>query len=165
MASSSLKWVSNTWVVSWENYKCFIVSNMIFVTFVAVQLLSHVRLFVTSWTAAHQASLSFTTSWSLLRFMSIEWVMLFNHLILCFSLLLLLSVFTSINVFSNELAFHIKGPNYWSFSLSISPIFVMWHLVKKKSYLLFYNFYWNIVALQYCVIFFCTVDWISYTYS
>ena len=80
---------------------------MIFVTFVAVQLLSHVRLFVTSWTAAHQASLSFTTSWSLLRFISIEWVMLCNHLILCFSLLLLLSVFTSINVFSNELALHI----------------------------------------------------------
>ena len=82
LASSSLKWFSNTWVVSWENYKCFIVSDMIFVTFVVVQLLSHVRLFVTPWTAAHQASLSFTISQSLLKLMSIESVMPSNHLIL-----------------------------------------------------------------------------------
>ena len=88
--------------------------------FVVVQLLSRVQLFSTPRTVASQAPLSFTTSWSLLRFMSIEWVMLFNHLILCFSLLLLLSVFTSINVFSNELALSIRWPKYWNLSISAS---------------------------------------------
>ena len=67
-----------------------------------VQSLSHVQLFVTPRTAAHQASLSFTTSWSLLRFMSIESVMSFNHLILYCPLLLLSSIFPSIRVFSNS---------------------------------------------------------------
>ena len=66
-------------------------------------------------------SRSFTISWSLLRFMSIELVMLSNHLILCCPLLLLASIFTSIWVFSSELALHIKWPKYWSFSFSISP--------------------------------------------
>ena len=70
-----------------------------------VQLLSHVQLFMTPWTAAHQASLSFTISWSLLKLMSIEFVMLSNHLILCHPLLLLPSIFPSIRVFSNESAF------------------------------------------------------------
>ena len=83
--------------------------------------LSHVRLFVTSQTAAHRASLSFTLSWSLLKIMSIEWVMPSNHLILCCPLPLLSSVFPRIRVFSNELAFHIRWPKYWSFSFSISP--------------------------------------------
>ena len=73
------------------------------------------------WTAAHQASLSFTISWSLLKLMSIELVMPANHLILSHPLLLLLSIFPSIRVFSNELAFCIQWPKYWSFSLSISP--------------------------------------------
>ena len=66
-------------------------------------------------------SLSFTISQSLLRFMSIESMMLSNHLILCHPLLLLPSVFSSIKVFSNELALHIRWPSYWSFSFSISP--------------------------------------------
>ena len=87
---------------------------------VVVQLLSHVRIFATPWTAALQASLSFTISWSLLKFMSIESVMPSNHLILCHPLLLL-SIFTSIRVFSNELTLHIRWPKYWNFSFSISP--------------------------------------------
>ena len=72
-------------------------------------------------TAAQQASLSFTISQSLLRFMSIESVMLSNHFILCHSLLLLPSIFPSIRVFSNELAVRIRWPKYWSFSFSINP--------------------------------------------
>ena len=72
------------------------------------------------WTAACQASLSFTTSWSLLKPMSTESVMPSNNLVLC-HLLLLPSVFPSIRVFSNELALHIRWPKYWSFSFSISP--------------------------------------------
>ena len=75
---------------------------------------------MTPWTASHQASLSFTVSWSLLRFMSIESVMLSNHLILCHPLLLLPSVLPSIRVLSNESALRIKGPKSWNFSLSIS---------------------------------------------
>ena len=77
---------------------------------VVIQLLSHFQLFVTQWTTAHQASLSFTVSWSLLRFMSIESVMLSNHLIFCCPLLLSLSIFPSIRVFSNESALHIRWP-------------------------------------------------------
>ena len=73
------------------------------------------------WTAAHQASLSITNSWSLLKLMSIESVMPSNHLILCRPLLLLPSIFPSIRVFSNESALHIKWPKYWSFSFNISP--------------------------------------------
>ena len=88
---------------------------------VIVQLLSHVRLFMTPWTAACQASLFFTISQSLLRFVFIESVMLSNHLILCHSLLLPPSIFLSIKVFSNELALRIRWPKYWSFSFSISP--------------------------------------------
>ena len=87
----------------------------------SVQSLSHVRLFVTSWTVAFQASLSITNSWSLLKFMSIESVMLFNHLILWCPLLLLPSIFPSIRVFSNKSVLHIRCPEYWSFSFSISP--------------------------------------------
>ena len=90
-------------------------------TVAIVQSLHHVQLFVTPWTAACQASLSFTISWSLLKLMSIESVMLPNHLILCCPLLLLPSVFPSIKVFSNELALCIRWPKYWSFNFSISP--------------------------------------------
>ena len=79
--------------------------------FFLVQLLSHVRLSVTPWTAAHQASLSLTISQSLPKFMSTESVMASNHLILCHFLLLLSSVFLSIRVFSNESALHIRGPD------------------------------------------------------
>ena len=85
-----------------------------------VQLLSHVWLFATPWTTAHQASLSFTISWSLLKFMSIESVMPSNHLILCRPLLLP-SIFPSVGVFSNESALCIRWPDYWCFSLSIRP--------------------------------------------
>ena len=87
----------------------------------SVQSLSHVRLFVTPWTAARQTSLSITNSWSLHKFMSIELVMPSNHLILCRPLLLPPSVFPSIRVFSNESVLHICWPKYWSFSFSISP--------------------------------------------
>ena len=73
------------------------------------------------WIAAFQASLSFTVSQSLLKVMSIESVMASNHLILCYLLLFLLSIFSSIRVFSNELALHIRWPKYLSFSFSISP--------------------------------------------
>ena len=76
---------------------------------------------MTPWTAARQASLSITNSWSLFKLMSIESVMPSNHLILCHPLLLPLSVFPSIRVFSNESVLHIRWPKYWSFSFSISP--------------------------------------------
>ena len=91
---------------------------IISVQFSLVQSLSHVRLFVTPWTAARQASLSITNSWSLPKPMSIESVMLSNHLTLYFPLLLP-SIFPSI--FSNESVLHIRWPKYWSFSFNISP--------------------------------------------
>ena len=87
----------------------------------AVQLLSLVRLFVTPWTAAHQASLPFTISQSLLKLMPIESAMPSNHLILFHALLLLPWIFPSVRVFSNELAFCIRWPKNWSFSFSINP--------------------------------------------
>ena len=89
--------------------------------FSSVQSLSLVWLFETPWTAAGQASLSISNSWSLHKLMSIESVMPSNHLILCRPLLLLPSVFPSIRVFSNESLLHIRWPEYWSFSFSISP--------------------------------------------
>ena len=87
----------------------------------SVQSLSHVRLFATPWTAECQASLSITSSQSLLKFMSINLVMPSNYLILCHPLLLPPSIFPSIRVFSNELALCIRWPKYWSFSFNISP--------------------------------------------
>ena len=92
----------------------------IFRQFSSVQSLSRLRLFATPWTAAHQASLSFTNSRSLLKLKSIKSVMPSNHLILCRPLLLLPSIFPSIRVFSNESFLHIRWPKYWSFSFSIS---------------------------------------------
>ena len=86
----------------------------------SVQLLSRVRLFATPWTAGHQASLSITNSWSLLKLMPIELVMPSNHLILCCPLLPPL-IFHSIRVFSNESVLRIRWPKYWSFSFNISP--------------------------------------------
>ena len=88
---------------------------------IVVQSLSYVRLFASPWTAAHQASLSITNSWSLLKLMSIELGIPHNHLVLCYPLLLLPSIFLSIRVFSNEFTVHIRWPKYWSFSFSISP--------------------------------------------
>ena len=89
----------------------------------SVQSLSRVQLFATPWTAARQASLSITNSWSLLKLMSIKSVMPSNHLILCRPLLLLPSIFPSIRVFSNESVLCIRWPDakYWSFSFSSSP--------------------------------------------
>ena len=89
--------------------------------FSLVQLLSHVPLFATPWTAGRQASLSITNSWSLIKLMSIESVMPSNHLILCRALLLPPSIFPSIRVFSNESVLRIRWPKYWHFSFSISP--------------------------------------------
>ena len=77
-------------------------------------------IYATPWTAAHQASLSFTTAWSLLKLMSIKLMMTSNHLILCCPLLLV-TIFPSIRVFLSETALHIRWPNYWSFNFSISP--------------------------------------------
>ena len=90
------------------------------VQFSSVQSLSRVRLFTTPWSAAHQASQSITNSQSLLRLMSIETVMPFNHLILCHPFLLP-SIFPSIRVFSNESALRMRWRKYWSFSFNISP--------------------------------------------
>ena len=93
----------------------------LFIQFSSVRSLSHVQLFATPWTAACQASLSVTNSWSLLKLISIESVMPSNHLILCCPLLLLPSIFPSIEVFSSESVLHIRWPKYSSFSFSISP--------------------------------------------
>ena len=89
--------------------------------FTSVQLLSRVRLFVTPRTAARQASLSITNSWSLLKLMFIESVMPSNHLILCRPLLLLPSIFPSITVFPKESVLRIRWPKYWNFNFSINP--------------------------------------------
>ena len=91
------------------------------VVVVLVRLLSLVQLFATPWTAACQASLSFTITQSLLKPTSTESVMLSNHLILCHPLLILLSIFPSIRVFSNKSVLHIGWPNDGIFSFSISP--------------------------------------------
>ena len=91
------------------------------ILFSSFQSLSRVRLFATSYTAAHQASLFIINSQSLLKLMSIELVMPSEHLILCHPLLILLLIFPSIRIFSNKSALHIRWPKYWSFSFSISP--------------------------------------------
>ena len=90
-------------------------------TVVAIRSLSHIQLFANPWTAARHASLSITISWSLLKLMSIDSVMLSNQLILCHPLLLLPSIFSSIRVFSNESALYIRWPKYCSFSFSVGP--------------------------------------------
>ena len=87
----------------------------------SVQWLIWVRLFATPWTAARQASLSITNSWSFLKLMCVESVMPSNHLILCPPLLLPPSVFPSIRVFTDESVLHIRWPKYWSFGFNISP--------------------------------------------
>ena len=91
------------------------------VHFSSVQSLSRVRLFATPWIAARQASLSITNSQSLPKLMSIKSVMPSSHLILCWPLLLLLPIPSSISVFSNESTLHMRWPKYWSFSFSSSP--------------------------------------------
>ena len=92
-----------------------------FESLIVVRLLTRVQLFVTPWTTARQASLSFTLSWSLLKPISIESVMPSNHLILWHPLLFLPSIFPSIRVFSNESALRIRWPKYWSFTFHVSP--------------------------------------------
>ena len=97
----------------------YLLSLLLFI--VVFQSVNHASLFVTPQTAACQSFMSFTISQSLLKLIFIESVMPSNHLILCRPLLLLLSIFPSIRVFSSESALHIKWPKYWSFSFSISP--------------------------------------------
>ena len=127
------RWVFNEWGRSpgvgngiMLQYSClgnFMVRGAwwVSVQFSSVQSLSRVWLFVTPWTAAHQAHQSITNSWSLLKLMFIKSVMPSNHLILCHPLLLLPSIFASIRVFSNESVLRIRWAKYWSFSFSISP--------------------------------------------
>ena len=107
-----------------------------------VQPLSCVWLFATPWMAAHQTPLSSAVSQSLLRFMSIESVMLSNHLILCHPLLFLPSIFPSIRVFSSESALRIRWPKYWSFNFNISPS-------NEYSGLISFRIYWfDLLAVQ-----------------
>ena len=109
---------------------------------VKVKLLSRVQLFATPWTAARQASLSFTNSQSLLKLRSIESVMPSNHLILCRPLHLLLSIFPSIRVSSNESVFCIRWPKYWSCSFRISPS-------NEYSGLIYFRMDWlDLLAVQ-----------------
>ena len=109
--------------------------------FSSAQSLSRVQHFVTPWTAAHQASMSITNSQSLPKLMSIESVMPSNHLILCFPLLLLPSIFPSTKVFSNESVLRIRWPKYWSFSFNISPS-------SEYSGLIFFRMDW-LISLQF----------------
>ena len=107
-----------------------------------VPSLSHVRLFVTLWNAAHQASLFIMNSWSLLKLMSNKLMMPSNHLILCCPLLLSPSIFPSNRGFSNESLLHIRWPKYWSFSFNISPS-------NKYSGLIFFRMDWfDLLAVQ-----------------
>ena len=107
-----------------------------------VQSLSCVRLFATPWTAALQASLSITNSWSSLKFMSIELVVPSNHLILCHPLLLPPTIFPNIRVLSKKLALYIRWPKYWSFSFIISPS-------NEYSGLIFFRINWlDLLAVQ-----------------
>ena len=102
-------------------YILYYIFVYVYIIVAVVQSLSHVQLFATLWTAAHQLSLSFTISWNLLQLMSIESVMPSNHLILYRPRLLLLSIFLSIRDFYNDSALHIRWPKHWNFSFSISP--------------------------------------------
>ena len=111
------------------------------VLFSSVQSLSHVQLFVTSWTGARQASLCITSSQSLLKLMPIESVMPSNHLILCRPHFLLHSIFPSLRVFSNESVHRIRWPKYWSFSFSIRPF-------NEHSELVSFRIDWFDLAVQ-----------------
>ena len=142
-----LFWVQDLHSLYWKrffNIKFTILTilSLQFSSIVVVQLLSCVQLFATPWTAAHQASLSLTISWSLLKLMSIELVMPSNHVVFCYPLLLLPSIFPIIRVFSNELALCIRWPKYWSFSFSISPS-------NKYSWLISFTIDWfDLFAIQ-----------------
>ena len=105
----------------WYHIVSILLSSILCDQFSSLQLLSHVRLSETPWTAAHQTSLSITNSRSSLKLTCIESVMPSSHLILCHPLFLLPPIPPSIKVFSNESALRIRWPKYWSFSFSISP--------------------------------------------
>ena len=107
------------WLTERSQWEWIIIYNLFPV--ISAQMLSHVWLFATPWTAAHQASLSITNSWSWLKPISIESMMPSNHLIRCCPLLLSPSIFSSIRVFSNKSVLLIRWPKYWSFSCNISP--------------------------------------------
>ena len=111
-----LRWRPFTWCWSYAE-----ISTWIGIVFLSTQLLSLVWLFVTPWTAAQQTSLSITNSWSLFKFMTVESVMTSSHRIPRHPVLLPLSIFPSIRVFSNESALRIRWSKYWSFSFNISP--------------------------------------------
>ena len=103
---------------------------------------------MTPWTATHQASLSITNSWSLLKLMSIESVMPSNHLVLCHPLLLLPSIFPRIRVFSNESVFHIRWPKYWSFILTISSSIESSGLISSRiNWFDFLSVQWTLKSL------------------
>ena len=107
---------------TWKQPRCQSTAEWIKkLRYISIQFFSRVRLFVTPWTTACQASLSITNSWSLHKLMSITLVMPSNHFLLCRPLLLPPSIFSSIRVFSSELVFCIRWPMYWSFSFSIGP--------------------------------------------
>ena len=121
----------------------YLLKEDIFVVVVVLllHLLSHVQLFVTPWTAAYQ-SLSSTVSWSLLNYMTIQSMMLSNHLMLCHPLLLLPSVFSSIRVFSSESTLRSRWPKYWSFCFSVS-------LSREYSGLISFKIdYFDILTIQ-----------------
>ena len=138
--AKSRTWLSD-WVCTYNTHYLFkkifiwlhhVLQHMGFYCGTVVQSLSRVQLFATPWTAACQASLSSIISWSLLKLMSIELLMPSNHLILHCPLLLLPSIFPNIRVFSNESAFLIRCPNYWSFSFSISPFNIYSGLISFR---------------------------------
>ena len=149
-------------------YNRFSLPHYLFHTCIVLQLLSSVRLFVTPWTSAHQASLSFTISWSLLRLMSIELVMPSNHLFLCHPLLLLPSVFPSIRVFSNESAPHIRWPSTeaWASASVLSMNIQSWfplawtglisllskglglYYINKLQFIFTFYYCWTFLLLQ-----------------
>ena len=121
---------------------CFRNYRVLNITISSAQSLSRVRLFVTVWNAACQASPSFTISQSLLKLMTIYSVMPSNHLILCHPLLLLPSIFPGIRVFSKESVLCIRWPKYWSFSFSISPF-------NESSELISFRIDWcDLLAVQ-----------------
>ena len=107
--------------------------NITHYQFTWVHLLSHVQLFTTPWTAARQASLSITNSWSLPKLMSIESVMPSSYLILCHLLLLLPSILPSIRIISSVSALYIRWPKYWSFSISTSSEYSGWFLLESTG--------------------------------
>ena len=119
LQSKGLQRIRHEWVTNTFTHVSLSLINII--QFSSVQPLSRVRLFVTPWIAAYQASLSITNSWSLLKHMYIQSVMPSSHFILCHPFLLLPPIPPSIRVFSSESTLCIRWPKYWSFSFSISP--------------------------------------------